>query len=272
MGKALGIFMWVLVAAVVVLFMAHNFGGAAATWWLPHAITSHGADYDAQFNRTLVVVAVAFILAQLALGYVVFRYGSKKGGKAAYSHGSNKLEATWTIITFVAFATLAVMGQKIWAQLHFHEAPPGSVNIEVTSEQFAWNFRYPGTDNLFGRTDPKLIDDSSGNPVGLDDKDPAAKDDIVSGTLWVPVNRPCHLILRSKDVIHSFFVPNLRFKQDLVPGMAINVHFTPIEIGTYEITCAELCGLGHYKMQSSMHVVSEEDYAKWLKEREAALQ
>jgi cytochrome c oxidase subunit 2 len=270
MGKALGILIWLLVVGTVLLFLAHNIWEPAQTWWLPHAISEHGAAYDSEFKLTLVVVAVSFILAQLALGYVVFSYGSNKAGRAVYSHGNVKLEITWTLVTLVVFGTLAVLGQRVWASLHFNEAPPGSITVEVTAQQFGWNFRYPGPDDQFGRTDPKQVDDSTGNPVGIDEKDPAGKDDIVSTTLSVPVNRPVHLILRSKDVIHSFFVPNLRFKQDLVPGMAINVHFTPIETGRYEITCAELCGLGHYKMRSFMDVMSEDDYSKWLKDREAA--
>jgi cytochrome c oxidase subunit 2 len=265
MGKVLGIGMWLLVVGVVLLFLAHSYW--QPTWWFPVGITAHAGDYDSQFSLTLVVVAVAFILAQCALGYVVFRFGSNRAGKATYSHGNDKLEVTWTVVTLVVFASLAVMGQKVWAELHFHEAPPGSINVEVTAQQFAWNFRYPGPDGEFGKTDPKLIDASSGNPLGIVDTDPAGKDDIVSSTLTVPVNHPVHLILRSMDVTHSFFVPNLRFKQDLVPGMGINVHFTPIQVGHYEIACAELCGLGHYKMRSFLDVVSEDDFAKWLKDR-----
>ncbi|HEY6327837.1 MAG TPA: cytochrome c oxidase subunit II [Blastocatellia bacterium] len=268
MGKALGLALWLLVIGVVLMFLAHVYW--QPTWWFPLGISAHAGEYDSQFSLTLVVVAIGFILAQCALGFVVFSFGSRRPGKATYSHGNNKLEVTWTLVTLVVFATLAVMGQKVWAELHFHEAPPGSINVEVTAQQFAWNFRYPGPDNVFGKTDPKLIDASTGNPLGLDDQDPAGKDDVVTSTLSVPVNRPVHLILRSQDVTHSFFVPNLRFKQDLVPGMGINVHFTPTVIGHYEIACAELCGLGHYKMKSFMDVMSEEDFAKWLKDRAPA--
>src|SRR5262252_3822165 len=115
MGKALGILIWLLVVGVVLLFLAHDMRGSAQTWWLPHAISEHGAAYDSEVKITLIVVAIPFILAQLALGYVIFTYGSKKAGRAVYSHGNNKLEATWTVITFVVFGTLAVMGQRVWA-------------------------------------------------------------------------------------------------------------------------------------------------------------
>src|SRR5215467_579547 len=159
MGKALGILIWLLVVGVVLLFLAHDIWGSAQTWWLPHAISEHGAAYDSEFKITLIVVAVAFILAQIALGYVVFSYGSNKSGRAVYSHGNNKLEATWTIVTLVVFGTLGVMGQRVWASLHFNDAPPGSISVEVTAQQFGWNFRYPGPDDQFGRTDPKQVDD-----------------------------------------------------------------------------------------------------------------
>ena len=259
MGKALGLLLWIIAIAAVWMF-------AVQKWWFPEAITEHGPIVDAQFNRTLVVVAIAFVLAQVGLGFVVFQFGSGKKGAATYSHGSNKLEVTWTLVTAAVFVTLAILGQRVWASLHFHDAPPNAITIEVTAQQFAWNFRYAGADGAFGATDPKLMNDSNGNPLGRDPNDAAGKDDIVASTITVPANRPVKLILKSKDVIHSFFVPNLRFKQDLVPGMAINVHFTPTKTGHYKLACAELCGAGHYKMKSYMDVLSEEDFEKWLKE------
>ncbi len=260
MGKALGLLLWIITAAAVWMF-------AVKKWWFPESITEHGSLVDAQFMRTLFVVAAAFVLAQVALGFVVFRFGGGKQGAATYSHGSNKLEVTWTLITAAVFVTLGVLGQQVWASLHFHDAPAGSLTIEVTAQQFAWNFRYAGADGVLGKTDPKLMNDSTGNPLGRDSKDPAGDDDIVASTITVPANRPVKLILKSKDVIHSFFVPNLRFKQDLVPGMSINVHFTPMKPGHYELACAELCGAGHYKMKSYMDVLPEDDFEKWLKDK-----
>src|SRR5437879_13919995 len=151
------------------------------------------------------------------------------------------------------------MGQRVWASLHLHSAPPGSYTVEVVAQQFAWNFHYSGKDGAFGRTDPQMIDDTT-NPVGLDDTDPNAKDDAVVATLVIPANRPTELILRSKDVTHSFWVPQLRFKQDLVPGMAIHVHFTANKVGKYELACAELCGQLHFNMKSVMLVLPEDEF------------
>jgi len=134
--------------------------------------------------------------------------------------------------------------------------------------------RYPGPDGKYGATSVKLMDPSAGGEaaVGLDSSDPAAKDDVVTGTMYLPVGREVDLSLRSVDVIHSFFVPSLRFKQDAVPGLNIHMHFTPTQIGEYEIACAELCGLGHYKMHGMVHVVSQEDFNTWLAAREAEKQ
>jgi len=184
------------------------------------------------------------------------------------------MEAVWTALTAVLFIGLNLMGSPIWAAERFAPAEVGSVPVEVTGMQFAWYFRYPGADGRFGRTDPKVMDPSAGNEaaIGLDTSDPASKDDVVTGTMYLPVNRQVDLTLRAVDVIHSFFVPQMRFKQDAVPGLAIHMHFTPTEIGEYEIACAELCGLGHYKMHGMLHVVSQEDFDKWLATREAEKQ
>jgi cytochrome c oxidase subunit 2 len=140
--------------------------------------------------------------------------------------------------------------------------------------QFAWYFRYPGPDGKFGATNPELEDASAGGEaaLGLDTKDPASKDDVVTGTMVVPVKREIEVILRAHDVIHSLFIPQMRFKQDAVPGLAIHMHFTPIQTGDFEILCAELCGLGHYKMHGILKVVTPEEFDKWLAAREAEKQ
>jgi cytochrome c oxidase subunit 2 len=250
---------WALTAVICYYF-------AAKTWWFPPPINAHGIVYDAQFMRTLIVVGIIFFLAQFALGYVIVRFRDD-GRRAGYSHGNNKLETLWTSATALLFLGLVVMGSKIWAGVHFDEAPPDAIPIEVMAKQFAWNFRYTGPDGKFGHTDLKLINDAAGNPYGLDDKDPAAKDDLVSASLKVPAGKPIKLILHSRDVIHNFFVRELRMKQDLVPGMEIPFHFTATKIGTYEVPCSELCGLGHSQMRSTLQVMSEEEFEKWKKDQ-----
>ncbi|HJQ69703.1 MAG TPA: cytochrome c oxidase subunit II [Blastocatellia bacterium] len=253
MGKILGLLLAIIALATVYMFLSRD--------WFPAVISEHGPAIDAQFKRTLFVVGVAFTLAQLALGYAVFRFGRRGKERAVYTHGSNKLEATWTIVTAAVFITLAVMGQMVWADMHLRPAPADSVKINLVAQQFQFTFHYPGADQEFGRTDPNLIDDSSLNYVGLDaEGDPKAADDIQSTTMVIPVNRPVEVTLRSKDVIHNFFVPQLRFKQDTVPGMAVKIHFKATQTGKYEVVCAELCGQLHYNMRTAVIVVDQEEY------------
>jgi len=158
------------------------------------------------------------------------------------------------------------MGQRVWASIYFSDEPANATVIQVTGEQFVWNFHYAGADGQFGRTDTKLI--TSTNAVGLDRSDPVAKDDVLSiGIMHVPVGKPVRVQLRSKDVIHSVLLANFRMKQDAVPGMAIQVWFTPTKPGQYEIACAELCGLAHYRMKAALTVdESQEKFNQWLEE------
>ena len=241
-------------------------------WWFPPDISAHGHAIDQQFLLTLIITGIIFIMAQLGLAYFVWRYRDRGDGrKATYSHGNNKLEATWTIAAAIIFIGLNLMGYHIWAGIHFMGAEPGATQIEVWGQQFAWYFRYPGPDGKLGPTHVDKINDAMGNFLGIDrENDEASKDDIVTPTLAIPVNHPVQLTLHSKDVTHSFFVRELRMKQDLVPGMAIPIHFTATQTGRYEIACAELCGLGHYRMRAFLEVLSEEDYQAWLRKMTAA--
>ena len=254
MGRVLAVIIWIITLLSVLLFVSGK-------WWFPAAISEHAPALDRQFMITIVVVGIAFTAAQIGLGWMVWKYrdtGSPTD-RAVYSHGSNRLEVVWTMITAIIFIGLGVMGQSVWAQLRLHDAPPGSYSVEVVAQQFQWNFHYAGKDGKFGRTDPKFIDDGSLNFVGLDNTDATGADDVVTTTLAIPVNRPVELKLRSKDVIHNFWVPQLRFKQDLVPGMEIKIHFTANKVGSYELACAELCGQLHFKMRGFMLVLPEEE-------------
>jgi cytochrome c oxidase subunit 2 len=260
---ALAIFLWLLAIVTVVLFLSK-------TWWMPELVSAHGIAVDDQFEVTLAIAGLIFLLAHLALGYFIWRYRRGTEQRAIYFSGNHRLEAGWTIATGVLFIGLGVQGNGVWARYLGESIPANAVSIEITAQQFAWNIRYPGADGLFGRTDPKLIDDSIGNYAGIDPKDPAGSDDILTQNIMaVPVNRAVRIVLRSKDVTHSFFVPQLRVKQDAVPGLNIPVHFTATKTGEYEIACAELCGMQHYKMRGRLQVVSEPEFATWLKSRAA---
>ncbi|HEX8503263.1 MAG TPA: cytochrome c oxidase subunit II [Pyrinomonadaceae bacterium] len=254
MGRALAVFLWVMTGLSVWMFLSGR-------WWFPASISEHGPAYDRQFILTIVVVGVAFVSAQVALGYAVWRFRDTGGGtRAVYSHGNNRMEILWTGITAAIFITVALLGQRVWWNLHMNGAPAGAAQVRVTAQQFQWNFHYAGPDGKFGRTDPRKISDESINYIGLDAADPASADDAVTQTLVTQVNRPVELTLNARDVTHSFWVPQLRFKQDAVPGLDVKVHFTPQAPGQYEIACAELCGQQHYKMRSYMLVLPDEDY------------
>lgn len=258
MALALALVVTVLTAVCVYLFSAH-------TWWFPAATSTIGHQVDRQFNLTLVLCGAIFILAQLGLAWFVWKYRDRAGRQPRYYRGNSKLEGLWTAVTALLFIGLTFLGYRLWAQMHFTGSAPGAMRVEVWGEQFAFYFRYPGPDGEFGPVHPEMMDDAAGNYLGLDRaRDAASRDDIVTATLEVPVNQPVELILRSKDVTHGFFVRELRLKQDLVPGMEVPVHFTPTQMGRYEIVCTQLCGLGHYKMRAFLQVVTEEEFREWI--------
>ncbi len=268
MGLALLALIWVITFVSTYFFVAK-------TWWLPHGASTAAPWIDQQFALTYIVMGVVFVAAQVALGYLVWKYRDQPGAKPVeYSHGNTKLEVIWTTLTAILFIGLNLMGGHVWAAERFDPPQAGSIPVEVTGMQFAWYFRYAGNDGKYGATKMNLVDPSSGNEaaIGLDTNDPASKDDVVAGTMYVPVNRQVDLTLRAEDVIHSLFIPSMRFKQDAVPGLAIRMHFTPTEVGDYELACAELCGLGHYKMHGMLKVVSQADFDKWMADREAEKQ
>ena len=203
----------------------------------------------------------------------------KKRNPVADHAGVTSHTSTWLeVAVAVAEAVLLVgLSMPLWADRVEHLPPPGeSTRVRVVAEQFAWNVHYPGPDGVFGRTDVKLIDLQS-NPLGLDREDPAAKDDVTTiNQLHLPVDRPALLTLTSKDVIHSFALQEMRIKQDVVPGVAIQVWFVP-KVTTdemrsrngnpefnYEISCAQLCGLGHYRMRGYVTIESPEGFQKWM--------
>ena len=172
MGRVLAVIIWILTLLSVLMFVSGK-------WWFPAAISNHAPALDRQFMITILVVGISFTAAQIGLGWMVWKYRDtgKTGDRATYSHGSNRLEVIWTVITAIVFIALGVMGQSVWAALRLNEAPPGSYSVEVVAQQFQWNFHYSGKDNKPGRTDPALIDDSTLNFVGLDSSDASAADD-----------------------------------------------------------------------------------------------
>ncbi|MBM3793429.1 MAG: cytochrome c oxidase subunit II [Acidobacteria bacterium] len=254
------VLVWVVTAATLALFLSGR-------WWLPEAINAQARSWDSHFNLTFWIMGAVFAAAQLALSWVVLRYRSSGEPVAeSGSHGNNKLELVWMGAAAVVFVGLSALSTAIWAGVHLERAPAGAMRIEAVAKQFAWNFRYQGPDGKFGRVKPELISDANGNPFGLDDTDEAGRDDITMAALRIPAGTPVVLEMQSRDVLHNFFVRELRIKQDLVPGMRIPLRFSADKPGTYEVACSELCGLGHHQMRTQLIVMGKEEFQKWQQE------
>ena len=260
-------FLTVFTVITVYLFVAK------ASWnpGFPPAITAFGALIDAQYQRTLIITGIVFVLAQLGLAWAVFRFRDQ-GQKATFFEGHTGMEMVWTLATLVMFVGLGIYGERAWAEARFDEAPPGALQVEVTGMQFAWYFRYAGADGQFGTIRTELSSPSTGNPVGVDPADANGRDDVVAPEMYVPVNRDVEVLIRSQDVTHNFYVRELRLKQDAVPGLLIRLHFNATVPGEYEIACAELCGLGHQRMRAFLRVVPQEEYDRWMQEQLAFMQ
>jgi len=233
-----------------------------APWFLPVDASAHGPALDRHllFNLWIALALLALAHGILLAGLVLRR----------------RVEATslrWVeyvplAILALVFAALTVKAERLWAEARYTGASLTAMQVEVTGVQFAWYFRYPGGDATFGVTRPQLVAPGEGNPLGLDAADPHSADDIVSSQLVLPVGREVDLRLSAQDVIHGFSIPELRLKQNAVPGETIHVHFTPTRPGTYAILCTQLCGLGHYRMNATLRVVSAEEFAGWIAARE----
>ena len=163
---------------------------------------------------------------------------------------------------------LGVFGKDAWAEVYFKKAAPDALPIQVQAEQFGFYFRYAGPDGKFGALHPDKIDEGNQNFFGLDPaNDVESRDDIISASLIIPVNKPVLLMMHAKDVGHSFYVRELRIQQDFVPGLDIPMHFTATKAGKYEIVCTQLCGLGHYNMRAFLEVKSQDEFDQWLKQQ-----
>lgn len=242
-------------------------------WGLPINISVHGAEIDRLIWILHIFMAVLFIGWSIFLIYTLWRFRQRPGHKAEHHIQHFKLP-TYAEIGVAAFEVVLLFAFSfpIWA--HAHRVVPSNVpgiTVRVVAEQFAWNVHYPGSDNVFGKTDTQLM--SSTNPLGLDPNDAAGKDDITTiNQLVIPVNTPVTVRLTSKDVIHCFALPVARVKQDVIPGQMIPVVFEANKTGQFQIACAQLCGLGHYRMKGVFNVETKEDFAKWLAEQAALKQ
>jgi cytochrome c oxidase subunit II len=252
---------------------------------LPALASAHGGQIDGLIGWIHVFMFILFVGWGSFFIYALIRFRRSRQPVANYaavkSHASSYLEIAVAVVEGVLLFGFSI---PIWAARVDHIPPENqALVVQVTGEQFAWNVRYAGPDGKFGRTDIKLIDMQT-NPLGVDRSDPDAKDDITTlNQLYLPANRPVIVKLRSKDVIHSFNLPEFRVKQDAIPGFTIPVWFIPnvttaemrARTGNpefqFEIACAQLCGLGHYRMRAFVTVLSPEDFQKWIASEEGKL-
>lgn len=211
--------------------------------WLPEDVSSYGHEIDSLFYLIYYITAVTFILVTVLMVAFLIIYRDKAGRRATYSHGNTALEIIWTIIPAAILIVLAFMSVSSWAKIKRH-VPDTDFELGIAAKQFNWEVSYPGPDGKLGTDDDVKFDND----------------------LHVPVNKPIRLQLTSKDVIHSLFIPHMRFKQDAVPGRQITAWFDAIKPGKYEIPCAELCGFGHSGMKGWVFVHTPEDYKKWADE------
>jgi cytochrome c oxidase subunit 2 len=215
------------------------------------AASTFVSEIDFIYYLILVITGIAFVIVEIGLLWFSCKYRARPGHKAHYTHGNATAEVIWTAVPAVVVVGIGILSAPIWNKVKGRDSiPAGALEYNVTAKQFEWNVGYPGPDGQINTAD----------------------DFRVRNQLHIPVNRDIALTGQAEDVIHSFFVPEFRVKQDVVPGMHQRIWFRPTRVGQYELACAELCGLGHYKMRAFVTVHTQEEYDAWLAERAAQAQ
>lgn len=238
-------------------------------WWLPLNASTVGKDVDSLILITHVFMAVLFVGWGIFFVYCLVRFRQRPNQKAAYAEvtGLYSKSVELAVILVEAFLLFGI-SWKVWGSVknEFPTEEKAPVHVRIFAKQFEWFFQYPGKDGKFGRIDPAKIDSESGNTLGHDPTDPDGKDDIVKNNIFVlPIDKPIIAELASRDVIHSFKVPVLRFTQDVIPGLRIPIWFEAIQTGNFDIACAQLCGNGHTKMRAEARIVTQQQFEEWLK-------
>jgi cytochrome c oxidase subunit 2 len=216
--------------------------------WLPPQASTFAGQIDFMFWVILVITGTAFVIVEAGLLWFLIRYRHRPDRRAFYTHGSKTAEIVWTAIPALTVVVLGVWSGRVWGEIKRRDRlPEDAVRVALAAKQFEWNITYAGADGALGTGD----------------------DFTVRNQLHVPVDRPVVADLTAEDAIHSFFVPVFRLKQDAVPGMRIPVWFQATQVGQFEIACAELCGLGHYRMKGMVTVHTQEDFDRWMLARAA---
>lgn len=253
------------IAIVLVLVVAGSvlFHVLSPWWFTP--IASNWSYIDNTLVITFWITGIVFAAVVLFMAYCIWRFRHREGSKADYEPESGRLEGWLTVVTAIGVAALLAPGLYVWSQ--FVSVPDDATEVEVVAQQWQWSYRLPGADGKLGTSEARLI--SPQNPLGVNPEDTAGQDDVIveAADLHLPVDKPVKILLRSIDVLHDFYVPEFRAKMDMVPGSVTYFWFTPIRTGTFEVLCAELCGVGHGFMRGIVMVDTEEDYQAWLQEQ-----
>ena len=250
-----------LAVAIVLLVVGSLVFHFLSPWYFT-PLASNWSAIDFTVDVTFWVTGIVFVGINLFSAWAIIKYRHRKGRRAHYEPENKKLEIWLTAVTTVGVAAMLAPGLVVWGD--FITVPENALRVEALGKQWHWSYRLPGDDGEFGDTEVRHM--SVDNPFGMDPEDPAGQDDVLIAdpVLHLPLDQPTHALLRSTDVLHNFAVPQFRIKMDLVPGMVTYQWFTPVETGTYEILCEELCGIGHFAMRGKVVVDERDDWEQWL--------
>ncbi len=250
-----------LAVALIVLVVGSLIFHFMSPWYFTD-LASNWSQIDTTIDITFWVTGFVFVAVNLFMAYAIIKYRNKDGAKADYDPENAKLEWILTVVTTIGVAAMLAPGLFVWAK--FVNVPDDAIEIEANGQQWHWSYRLPGDDGQFGNVNGKLI--TNDNPFGMDADDPLGQDDVLvtSPEVHIPINVPVKFNLRSKDVLHDFAVAQFRVKMDLVPGMETYLWLTPTKLGTYELLCEELCGIGHHTMRGAVVVDEQADFDAWV--------
>lgn len=251
-----------IVAIVMALVVAASLLFHFLSPWRATPIASNWGFIDDTMALTFWITGAGFVAVVLFMSYCLYRFRHQPGNRAAYEPENRKLEGWLGLITTIAVVILLAPGLLVWGQ--FINVPKEATEVEAVGVQWNWSFRLPGADKRMGSSDVRYVD--STNPLGVSPLDLKGQDDLIvtNGELHLPIGKPVKVLLRSIDVLHDFYVPEIRAKMDLVPGMVTYFWFTPTKTGEFEILCAAFCGTGHPQMRGKLTIDSESDYEKWV--------
>jgi cytochrome c oxidase subunit 2 len=246
-----------MVAVVAASLLFHFLSPFRAT-----PIASNWGFIDDTMALTFWITGAGFVAVILFMALCLYRFRHQEGRRAAYEPENKKLEGWLAAVTSLAVVLLLAPGLFVWGQ--YITAPKGAMEVEAVGVQWSWAFRLPGADGRLGSSDVRYVDAT--NPLGLSPADPRGQDDLIvpNGELHLPLGKPVKVLLRSIDVLHDFYVPEIRAKMDLVPGIVTYFWFTPTKTGAFEILCVAYCGIGHPQMRGRLVIEPESDYQTWL--------